>query len=291
MIKKRGLGRSLDALLTGSSVVTAVMDAPLLEQDDELRQLSVDLLQSGQYQPRRDMNPETLEELADSIRAQGLIQPILVRPLAGNGRYEIIAGERRWRAAQLAGLLHIPAVVRHIPDQTALSMALIENIQREDLNPIEEAIALDRLLTEFSMTHEQVAESIGRSRASVTNLLRLLSLTDEVKLLLEHGDLDMGHARALLTLAPNQQIEIAQKIINNGLSVRGAEELVRRAQQAAPSAPAPRPIDPDVERLQKSLTERLKLSVVIQHTAQGKGKLLIHYKDIAELDNLLAALP
>lgn len=285
MVKKRGLGKSLDALLVGSLPVAEESDDHS-EKSEKLCQLSVDLIQRGKYQPRRDMNPEALEELASSIRVQGVIQPIIVRHLLG-GRYEIVAGERRWRAAQLAGLSTIPAVVRDIPDEAAVAIALIENIQRENLNAIEEAVALQRLLQEFSMTHTQVAEAVGKSRASVTNLLRLLTLTDEVRTLVEHGDLEMGHARALLTLTPDLQIVAAQTIVNKGLSVREAEELARRLQM--PQMPdIPKSIDPDVRRLQDDLSDRLKLAVVIQHSAKGKGKLVIRYKDLNELDNLLA---
>ncbi len=283
-MKKRGLGKSLDALLVGSS--------SLIEEEgqsdgykEKLCQLSVNLIQSGKYQPRRDMNPEGLEDLASSIRVQGVIQPILVRHLLG-GRYEIVAGERRWRAAQLAGLTDIPAIVRDIPDEAAVAIALIENIQRENLNPVEEAMALQRLLEEFSMTHHQVAEAVGKSRASVTNLLRLLALTGEVRTMLEHGDIEMGHARALLTLSVDLQIEAARTIANKGLSVRETEELVRRMQ--TPKLPSiPKSMDPDVVRLQDSLSKRLNLPVAIQHSVKGKGKLVIHYESIADLDVLL----
>jgi ParB family chromosome partitioning protein len=253
---------------------------------EKLCQLSVGLIQSGKYQPRRDMSPEGLEDLTNSIRAQGIIQPIIVRHLLG-GRYEIVAGERRWRAAQLAGLTEVPAIVRDIPDDAALAIALIENIQRENLNPIEEAVALHRLLEEFSMTHHQVAEAVGKSRASVTNLLRLLTLTDEVKTMLEHGDLEMGHARALLSLPADLQIDTARAIVNKGLSVREAEDLVRRLQTPTMPGAVPQTVDPDVERLQASLAKRLKLPVQVQHSAQGKGKVVIRYKNIAELNALL----
>ncbi len=283
MVKKRGLGKSLDALLVGSSVVE--------EQDrsdnnkEKLCQLSVNLIQSGKYQPRKDMSPEGLENLASSIRVQGVIQPIIVRHLLG-GRYEIVAGERRWRAAQLAGLTEIPAIVRDIPDEAAVAIALIENIQRENLNPVEEAMALQRLLDEFSMTHNQVAEAVGKSRASVSNLLRLLALPIEVKTMLEHGDIEMGHARALLTLPVNAQIEVALIIANKGLSVRETEDLVRRMHMPK-LASMPKSMDPDVVRLQESLSQRLKLPVAISHSAKGKGKLVIRYKSIADLDALL----
>jgi ParB family chromosome partitioning protein len=281
MVKKRGLGRSLDALLVGS---TAVIEESV-QTKEKLCHLPVDQIQRGKYQPRREMDPEALEELANSIRAQGIIQPIVVRHLLG-GRYEIVAGERRWRAAQLAGLTEVPALVKDIPDEAAVAIALIENIQRESLNPIEEAVALQRLLNEFSMTHQQVAEAVGKSRATVTNLLRLLSLADSVKTMLEQGDLEMGHARALLTLTHELQREAAQTIANNELSVRQTEELVRRLQ--TPSLPKlPRAIDPDVRKLQQDLTHRLKLPVTIQCNPKGKGKLVIRYKTLAELDKLL----
>jgi ParB family chromosome partitioning protein len=287
MVKKRGLGRSLDALLVGSmSQHSDAVDQSLEKHGEKLCYLPLDMIQPGKYQPRRDISHETLEDLANSIRSQGVIQPIVVRHLLG-GRYEIVAGERRWRAAQLAGLKEIPAIVRDIPDEAAIAIALIENIQRENLNPVEEAWALQRLLEEFSMTHNQVAEAIGKSRTTVTNLLRLLTLADEVKKMLEHGDLEMGHARALLTLTPDLQIDAAETIANKGLSVRETEDLVRRLQ--LPQLPTmPKSIDPDVRRLQEDLTARLKLGVAIQHNAKGKGKLVIQYKSLAELDSLLA---
>lgn len=281
MTKKRGLGKSLDALLIGS--MTTLEDQQ--EGKRQLSELSMDLLQRGKYQPRRDMDPESLQDLANSIRAQGVIQPIVVRPLLG-GRYEIVAGERRWRAAQLAGLTEIPAIVKDIPDEAAVAIALIENIQRENLNPIEEAIALQRLMEEFGMTHQQTADAVGKSRASVTNLLRLLTLTNEVKTMLEHGDLEMGHARALLALQEISQIEAAQTIIDKGLSVRETEDMVRQLQLPT-VVKVPKAIDPDVNRLQKDLSNRLRLNVVIRCGTNGAGKVVIGYKNIAELDKLL----
>jgi len=282
MARKRGLGKSLDALLVGSGSVTeGISDSP----NETLSLLPIDSIQRGKYQPRRDMNLESLEDLANSIKVQGVIQPIVVRHLLG-GRYEIVAGERRWRASQIAGLTEIPAIIKDIPDEAAIAIALIENIQRENLNPIEEAIALQRLLTEFSMTHQQVAEAVGKSRASVTNLLRLLSLTEEVKTMLDRSDLEMGHARALLTLAEKLQIEAAQTIVSKKLSVRQAEELVRRLQ--LPKLPsAPKPIDPDVKRLQQDLAKQIKLPIVIQHNAKGKGQVVIRYNNLSDLDRLL----
>ncbi len=281
MAKKRGLGKSLDALLVGSNAYSDTNEY----SREKLSLLAVNVIQRGKYQPRRDMNPDTLEDLANSIRAQGVIQPIVVRHLLG-GRYEIVAGERRWRAAQMAGLTEIPAIIKDIPDEAAVAIALIENIQRESLTPIEEAAALQRLLNEFSMTHQQVADAVGKSRASVTNLLRLLSLPDEIRTLLEHGDLEMGHARALLTLPETSQLDAAQMIVEKGMSVRDAEDLVRRMQ--IPNLPAlPRSIDPDIQRLQQDLSTRLKLTVGISCNAKGKGKVVIRYGNLSELDAIL----
>jgi ParB family chromosome partitioning protein len=287
MVKKRGLGKSLDALLIGSMAAVSESNDQNAPSKDILRQLGVELIQRGKYQPRREMDPDALEDLANSIRAQGVIQPIVVRPIA-NGRFEIVAGERRWRAAQMAGLLEIPTLIRDIPDEAAVAIALIENIQRENLNPIEESMALQRLLEEFSMTHLQVAEAVGKSRATVTNLLRLLSLADEVKTMLEQRELEMGHARALLTLTPELQIEAAEAIVAKGLSVRETEELVRRMQLPASMTQAQiKPIDPDIKRLQQDLTHRLRLKVAIQCNPKGKGKLVIQYSNLTELDKLL----
>jgi ParB family chromosome partitioning protein len=281
--KKRGLGRGLDALLGGS--VAPVADDP---KTTDLREVPVDLLQPGKYQPRTDMHTESLEELANSIRAQGVVQPIVVRPVAGDGRYEIIAGERRWRAAQMAGLHEIPAVVRDVPDEAAIAMALIENIQRENLNPIEEAVALHRLIDEFEMTHQQAAEAVGRSRAAVSNLLRLLTLNDDVRKMLEHGDLEMGHARALLALEASAQSEAAREVAAKGYSVRETEQLVRRLSAGpAKAKKSTNALDPDIKRLQGELTEKLAAKVVFQHGAKGSGKLVIHYHSIDELDGIL----
>jgi ParB family transcriptional regulator, chromosome partitioning protein len=294
--KRRSLGRGLGALLgqpepgDESEVVTA------LRSDEELQRLPLDLLQRGKYQPRIDMRPETLQELADSIKAQGVVQPIVVRPLADDGsagphrRYEIIAGERRWRAAQLAGLHEIPAVIRRVADDAAIAMALIENIQRENLNPLEEARALDRLITEFDMTHATAAEAVGRSRAAVSNLLRLLELTDEVKTLVEHRELEMGHARALLGLeARRQQAEVAALVAKKKLSVRETEALVKKlvAQpEAASQDSAPR-ADPNIRKLESDLSEKLGAKVAVHHSASGKGKLVISYHTLDELDGIL----
>jgi ParB family chromosome partitioning protein len=287
MVKKRGLGKSLDALLIGSMPVLNESNNQIAPSKDILRQVDVQLIQRGKYQPRREMDPEALEDLANSIRQQGVIQPIVVRPIA-NGRFEIVAGERRWRAAQMANLAEIPALIRDIPDEAAVAIALIENIQRENLNPIEESMALQRLLEEFSMTHMQVAEAVGKSRATVTNLLRLLSLADDVKQMLEQRDLEMGHARALLTLTHELQREAAEMIVAKGLSVRETEELVRRMQLPASLTEAQvRPVDPDIKRLQQDLTHRLRLKVAIQCNPKGKGKLVIQYSNLTELDKLL----
>jgi len=282
MVKKRGLGKSLDALLTGSG---ALSDYAEKESRETLAMLPIASIQRGKYQPRRDMNPEALEDLANSIRAQGVIQPIVVRHLSG-GRYEIVAGERRWRASQQAGLTEIPAIIKDIPDEAAIAIALIENIQREDLNPMEEAMALQRLLDEFGMTHQAVADAVGKSRASVTNLLRLLALSPEVKTLLEHGDIEMGHARALLALPEASQVDAAMMIVEKNLSVRETEELVRRMQ--LPNLPSmPKAIDPDIRRLQQDLANRLKLMVAINCNPKGKGKVVIRYNNLEELDTIL----
>ncbi|HFC53915.1 MAG TPA: ParB/RepB/Spo0J family partition protein [Gammaproteobacteria bacterium] len=290
--RKRGLGRGLDALLGGAATTAA--NPPQSEpdgqqgRDGELRTLPVDLLQRGRYQPRTGMDNEALEELASSIRAQGVVQPIVVRELEEGGRYEIIAGERRWRAAQLAGLHEIPAVIRQVEDQAAIAMALIENIQREELNPMEEAQALQRLIEEFTLTHQEAADAVGRSRAAVSNLLRLLTLNSDVKQLLENGDLEMGHARALLGLSGEQQSEAARIVESRGLSVRETEQLVRRI-AAGPRPQGKRPaLDPDTRRLQEELAEKLGAPVRLQHTSRGKGKLVIHYNSLDELDGILS---
>ena len=310
--KRPSLGRGLEALL-GSVTPTpaAVVDAPgtssaqtpapiaVAPRDEELARIPVDLLQRGRYQPRLDMRPESLQELADSIRAQGVVQPIVVRPLvaqkAGEAiRYEIIAGERRWRAAQMAGLHDIPAVVRIVPDEAAVAMSLIENIQRENLNPLEEARALDRLIREFGITHQQAADAVGRSRAAVSNLLRLLELTDEVKTLVEQRQLEMGHARALLGLSQaRQQSEVGALVAKKGLSVRETEALVKRMlahgdkANRKDDADDPRP-DPNVTRLEQDLADKLGARVSLQHARTGKGKLVIAYNSLDELDGILA---
>lgn len=289
--KKRGLGKGLEALLgAGAAVGSAAEDIAAVDQgtgDGELMHLPVDILQRGAYQPRIDMKADALEELANSIRAQGVVQPIVVRPIGG-GKYEIIAGERRWRATQLAGLHEIPAVVRDVTDQAAMAMALIENIQREELNPMEEAQALYRLIEEFGLTHQQTADAVGRSRASVSNLLRLLGLNEAVKRMLENGDLEMGHARALLALTGEQQSEVARTVAGKGLSVRETERLIKRTLEGAqPGAAKEKKSDPDINRLEQELGERIGAKVAIQHGAKGKGKLVINYNNLDELDGIL----
>lgn len=284
--RKRGLGRGLDALL-GSTTPSTPDDTAQETSDRELRDVPIDLIRRGKYQPRRDIDQEALQELADSIKVQGVMQPIVLRPV-GDDKYEIIAGERRWRATQLAGLDTIPALVREVPDEAAIAMALIENIQREDLNPIEEAIALQRLQQEFELTQQQVAEAVGKSRTTVTNLLRLMSLQDDVRTLLEHGDIEMGHGKALLGLAGEEQSAAARTVVSRGLSVRQAEALVRKliADRDKPPKPS-RTLDPDVRRLQDDLAEKLGARVQIQHSASGKGKLVLSYNSLDELDGIL----
>ncbi|ABI58217.1 ParB/RepB/Spo0J family partition protein [Alkalilimnicola ehrlichii MLHE-1] len=280
--KKRGLGRGLDALLG-------------LPEDDageagrasaELRDLPLDCLERGRYQPRTAFDPAALQELADSIQAQGVVQPLVVRPLAEQ-RWEIVAGERRWRAAQLAGLETVPAIVRDIPDEAAVAVALIENLQREDLNPLEAATALQRLVHEFGLTHQAVAEAVGRSRAAVTNLLRLLELNEPVKALIGEGRLEMGHARALAALKGDIQTRAAGQVAERGLSVRQTEALVRRLQEEADQTREPPREDPDVRRLQDDLTRRLGAPVRIQQGVRGRGKVVIQYSSLDELDGIL----
>jgi ParB family chromosome partitioning protein len=288
--KRPSLGRGLGALL-GQPVAAEGAVVTNLRPDEELQKVPVDLLQRGKYQPRIDMRPESLQELAESIKAQGIVQPIIVRPLnetAGQRRYEIIAGERRWRAAQLAGLHDVPAVIRRVPDEAAIAMALIENIQRENLNPLEEARALDRLITEFEMTHASAAEAVGRSRAAVSNLLRLLELADEVKALVERREIEMGHARALLGLEnKRQQAEVAALVANKKLSVRETEALVKRLLTQPANAEAPARTDPNVRKLEGELSEKLGAKVQVQHSSAGKGKLIISYHSLDELDGIL----
>ena len=284
--KKRGLGeRGLGALLAGSKVN---LDQELKDHDGELREVPIDLIQRGRYQPRRDMDPAALQELADSIRQQGVMQPVVVRPIA-EGRYELIAGERRWRATQMAELDSIPAIIRDVPDEAAIAMALIENIQRENLNPIEEAFALQRLQDEFGLTQAQVAEAVGKSRTTITNLLRLIGLSEDVRIMLEHGDLEMGHGRAMLTLAPELQMQVAKHVVAKSLSVRQTEALVRRVQQETPDSKSRKKgtLDPNIRALQDDLAERLGARVSIDHGQRGKGKLVIEYSSLDELDGIL----
>lgn len=289
--KKRGLGRGLNDL--GLNELLSDIQAPASAGDNptgdnpngELRHLPVDMLRPGRHQPRRDMDGEALAELASSIRAQGIIQPIVVRSLVTGG-HEIIAGERRWRAAQLAELHEVPVVIRDISDQAATAMALIENIQRENLNAIEEAAALQRLIDEFGMTHEKAAEAVGKSRAMVSNLLRLLTLVEDVRTMVERGDLEMGHARALLALPGDQQSHAAKTVVAKDLSVRETERLVQRIQNPPTTSDRKSP-DPDVLRLQANLSDKLGAGVVIKHTPKGKGKLIISYNNLDELDGIL----
>jgi ParB family chromosome partitioning protein len=281
--RRGGLGaRDLDVLLGSPGD-----DAPVPE--GELQQLRTDRIRPGKYQPRRSMDPERLQELADSIKAQGLIQPIVVRAVAAGG-HEIIAGERRWRAAQMAGLAEIPALVREVSDQVVVAMALIENIQREELTPLEEAQALQRLIGEFDYTHQKAAEAVGRSRAAVSNLLRVLDLPDAIKQLLERHELEMGHARALLTLPPPLATALARKAAEHGWSVRELEEAARAAQatpQGKARKPAPGKRDPNVEALERELAEKLAAKVSIQHGRGGRGRLVISYHSLDELDGIL----
>ena len=308
--KKPVMGRGLEALLgqisrepepaaAGTAGASGAAPAPNKLPGDELATLPADLLQRGKYQPRVDMRQESLDDLAASIKAQGIVQPIVVRPVDGaapgeSQRYEIIAGERRWRAAQIAGLAAVPAVIRRVPDEAAIAMALIENIQRENLNPLEEARALERLISEFGITHQQAADAVGRSRAAVSNLLRLLELPDEITAFVERRELEMGHARALLGLPQRrQQIEIGAMVAKKGLSVRDTEGMVRAllakaSGGAAASKESGRALDPNVQRLQDELSEKLGAPVQIQHGAGGKGKVVVTYHSLDELDGILA---
>ena len=292
--KKKRLGRGLDALLSKPIAETAAVTGDAAGADDGLRNIPVERLQRGRYQPRVDIRQDSLEDLARSINAQGVVQPIVARPM-GNGtkqqRYEIIAGERRWRAAQMAGLQEIPTIVRIVPDEAAIAMALIENIQREDLNPLEESTALERLICEFDLTHAEAAEAVGRSRAAVSNLLRLQELSDKVKPMLESRDLEMGHARALLSITdPVQQLDAAKQVVRTGMSVRETERLVKRmldrpGKKAA--APKPESANADIRRLEIEVSEKLAAKVRVQHTRKGSGKLVISYNNLDELDGIL----
>lgn len=282
MVKLKGLGRGLDALLAG--------DADAVGAGDSLRTLNVSQLQPGKYQPRTHMDQVSLESLADSIRAQGIMQPILVRQLADE-RFEIIAGERRWRASQIAGLQEVPVLVREIADEAALAMALIENIQRENLNPIEEANGIKRLIDEFNMTHEAAAQAVGRSRSAVTNLLRLQNLHGVVQEMLMQGRLDMGHARALLGLPSAKQIAAAEEIVQKDLSVRHAEQLAKRlSEDAVKPTEIKRSKDKDVLRLQEELAENLGAEVQIEVAKNGAGTLKIRYASLDQFDEIIARL-
>jgi ParB family chromosome partitioning protein len=279
MAKLKGLGRGLDALLAGNDT----------RPEDAQAELAVGVLKPGRFQPRTRMDPQSIAELADSIKAQGLIQPILVRPVDG-GKYEIIAGERRWRAAQLAGLVQVPVVVRAVPDQAALAMALVENIQREDLNPLEEAGGIHRLIDEFRMTHDTAAQAVGRSRSAVTNLLRLLNLAKPVQELLMRGKLDMGHARALLAVSGPRQVELAHQVVSRGLSVRETEQLAGRAEVTTRKPPRKHRKDRDLLALEEDLAEKLGAPVTISPGKGGKGKLVIGYSSLDQLDEFLRKL-
>ncbi|MBH0027776.1 ParB/RepB/Spo0J family partition protein [Pseudoalteromonas sp. SWN29] len=294
--KKRGLGRGLDALLSSSkpapspskeqdtsNVSEAVQNAAA--NNSELQKLPIEFLHSGKYQPRKDMSEEALEELASSIRSQGIIQPIVVRPIAHNS-FEIIAGERRWRAAQIAKLETVPCIIKDVPDEAAVAIALIENIQREDLNAMEEAVALNRLLIEFELTHQQVADAVGKSRTTVTNLLRLNNLNNDVKILLEHGDIEMGHARCLLALEGEAQSDAARLAVAKALTVREIEKLVRSILEPVPAKEVTEK-DPDVKQLEQQLAENLGAKVEINYNKKGKGKLVISYTNLDELDGIL----
>lgn len=312
--KRKGLGRGLDALLGAGAAAKANSasntpgaksssdaSAPAVDmakiqvdssgpKDGRLAELPIEFLQRGKYQPRRDMQQDTLQELADSIKAQGVMQPIVVR-LVSDSQYEIIAGERRWRASQLAGLDKIPAVIRDVPDETAIAMALIENIQREDLNPVEEAIALKRFQDEFDLTHQEVADAVGKSRAAVSNLMRLLNLTADVRTMLEHGDLEMGHARCLLSLPEKDQSHYARIIVAKAMTVRQAEAMVRKALSDEDNSPSTNEKqNTDIERLQEKLGEHVGVPVAIQHGAKGAGKLTFKYDSLDELDGILKHL-
>ncbi len=291
MVKKKRLGRGLDALLSKPIAQTASVTG---HDADTFRQIPLELLQRGQYQPRVDMRQDTLEDLASSIKAQGVVQPIVARRIEKKDskvqHYEIIAGERRWRAAQMAGLADIPTVIRDVGDDDAIAMALIENIQRENLNPLEEAHALERLIREFHLTHQQAADAVGRSRASVSNLLRLLDLSDKVKPLLESRQIEMGHARALLSISDKmQQFDAARQVVRKGLSVRETEQLVRRVltnQAGEKAKPATTP-NADIRRLEIEISEKLGAKVRVDHSSKGSGKLIISYNSLDELDGIL----
>lgn len=305
--RKKGLGRGLSALLgsgagegSAASAVESALGSANIDsatmpvagagpKDGQLATLPVEFLKRGIYQPRRDMHEDTLQELAESIKAQGVMQPIVVRP-TGKDQYEIIAGERRWRACQIAGLHAIPAVIRDVSDEAAIAMALIENIQREDLNPIEEAVAFKRLQDEFELTHQEVADAVGKSRTAVSNILRLLNLCSEVRTMVERGDIEMGHARCLLSLPSDQQRLLANQILDKGLTVRQAEALVRDIQAGKTQKPETQKVNADIAKLQEGLSEKIGVPVAIQHTSKGSGKLVLKYNNLDELDGILSHL-
>jgi ParB family chromosome partitioning protein len=297
--KRQSLGKGLDALL-GMGSDADFNDLDSLDSldslgntnvaDGQLRQLPVELLQRGKYQPRRDINAEALEELANSIRSQGIMQPLVVRQLAGE-QYEIIAGERRWRAAQQVGLDTVPVIIREVSDEAAIAMALIENIQREDLNAMEESLALQRLQQEFQLTQQQVADAVGKSRSAVTNLMRLTSLEIEVQRLLERGDLELGHAKCLLALDGSMQVNAARTVAGTSMTVRQTEALVKKLQSGDTAQPATEAENsPDIKRLEDDLSEKVGVPVTIQHSAKGTGKLIFKYNSVDELDGMLAHL-
>ena len=296
MADRKKLGKGLSALLSSGSASSMsnllserVVDrGSVLGKEERLRNIPIDLIQRGKYQPRVEMNEAALEDLAASIKAQGVMQPIVIRSIAAQ-KYEIIAGERRWRASQMAGLSSIPAVVKQVSDEAAIAMSLIENIQRENLNPIEEAMALKRLQDEFELTQQEVASAVGKSRATVTNLMRLIGLHIDVQKMLQVGKLEMGHARALLTLSETKQVEFAKLVANKGLSVRQTESLVRNVNTGS-ELDRKKSIDPNIKKLEEDLGEKLGAKVIIQHTEKGKGRLVINYNSLDELDGILVHL-
>ena len=292
MARKTGLKRGLDALLAKPKTSPADTSPEVVESvsdNDALKNLPVEFLQPGKYQPRKDMTEEGLQELADSISVQGVIQPIVVRPLAKADQYEIIAGERRWRAAQKAGLAEVPTIIKVVEDDAAIAMSLIENIQREDLNAIDEAMALLRLKEEFELTHQEVADAVGKSRAAVTNLMRLLSLADPVRRLIEHGDLEMGHGRTLLSIALEEQAQVAKIVVDKGLSVRETEALVKKHLNPVKAKPK-QAKSADIKHLERNLSEYLGSPATLQHQKAGKGKLVLQYSSLEELDGILSKM-
>ncbi len=284
-VKRRGLGRNLESLLSVTPAMVTQPPPPAVEDGERLRHLPVHQMQRGKYQPRKTMEPAALEELANSIKVQGLLQPIVVRSI-GEQQYEIIAGERRWRAAQMAGLEEIPVLIKDVSDQTTMALALIENIQRENLNPMEEATAVQRLIDECQLTHQEVADVLGKSRAGVSNLLRLMSLNTDVKQLLDSGDIELGHAKVLLALSGMKQTQAARIVAEKGLSVRETEALVKRL-QIEPVKKVEERIDPDINALQQDLAEKLCAKVEVVQGKKGSGKLVIHYHSLDELEGIL----